>query len=126
MAPEDVFVVRSAPDLTRFRPVPPDPALARGRAHLICYLGVMGPQDGVDYALRALAACAALRDDWHAVFIGDGDALRRHARAGRELGLDDHVEFTGWRGDDDIRLSSRPPTSAWRRTRRTRSTTSRR
>ena len=37
----------------------------------------MGPQDGVDYALRALAK---LRDelgrtDWHAVFVGAGDAF---------------------------------------------------
>ena len=30
-------------------------ALRRGKPHLLCYLGVMGPQDGVDYALRSLA-----------------------------------------------------------------------
>ena len=36
------------------------PALKRGKPHLLCYLGVMGPQDGVDYALRALAK---LRDE---------------------------------------------------------------
>src|SRR5690606_13444740 len=70
--PEDVFVVRSAPAVERFRQVPPEPELKRGKPHLLCYLGVMGPQDGVDYALRALAR---LRDelgrtDWHAVFIG--------------------------------------------------------
>jgi glycosyltransferase involved in cell wall biosynthesis len=53
--PEDVFVVRSAPDTERFHPVEPEPELRRGKPHLLCYLGVMGPQDGVDYALRALA-----------------------------------------------------------------------
>ena len=52
---EDVFVVRSAPDLARFRQTQPDPALKRGREHLIVYLGTMGPQDGIDHALRALA-----------------------------------------------------------------------
>ena len=104
MDPEDVFVVRNGPDLKRFRPVEPDPAWRRGRAHLISYLGIMGPQDGVDHALRALAALRALRDDWHAVFIGDGDALPAMRALADELRLGDHVEFAGWRGDDDIRL----------------------
>ena len=104
MDPEDVFVVRNGPDLKRFRPVEPDPAWRRGRAHLISYLGIMGPQDGVDHALRALAALRALRDDWHAVFIGDGDALPAMRALAEELDLGDHVEFAGWRGDDDIRL----------------------
>jgi len=102
--PEDVFVVRNGPDLTRFRPVPADPAWRRGRAHLISYLGIMGPQDGVDHALRALAALRELRDDWHAVFVGDGDALPAMRALADELALGDHVEFAGWRGDDDIRL----------------------
>jgi glycosyltransferase involved in cell wall biosynthesis len=104
MDPEDVFVVRNGPDLTRFRPVPADPAWRRGRAHLISYLGIMGPQDGVDHALRALAALRELRDDWHAVFVGDGDALPAMRALADELALGDHVEFAGWRGDDDIRL----------------------
>lgn len=104
MDPEDVFVVRNGPDLTRFRPVAPDPAWRRGRAHLISYLGIMGPQDGVDHALRALAALRAVREDWHAVFIGDGDALPAMRALAEELRLGDHVEFAGWRGDDDIRL----------------------
>jgi glycosyltransferase involved in cell wall biosynthesis len=104
MDPEDVFVVRNGPDLTRFRPVPADPAWRRGRAHLISYLGIMGPQDGVDHALHALAALRELRDDWHAVFVGDGDALPAMRALADELALGDHVEFAGWRGDDDIRL----------------------
>jgi glycosyltransferase involved in cell wall biosynthesis len=104
MDPEDVFVVRNGPDLTRFRPVAADPAWRRGRAHLISYLGIMGPQDGVDHALRALAALRTMRDDWHAVFVGDGDALPAMRALAGELALGDHVEFAGWRGDDDIRL----------------------
>ncbi|MGW8375286.1 glycosyltransferase family 4 protein [Streptomyces sp. ODS28] len=94
---EDVFVVRSAPDIDRFQPVPPEPELKRGKPHLLCYLGVMGPQDGVDYALRALAK---LRDevgrtDWHAVFVGAGDAFDAMVELSRELGLSEQVQFTG-------------------------------
>ena len=126
MAPEDVFVVRNGPDLARFRPVDPDPALRRGRAHLIAYLGIMGPQDGIDHAVRALGWLGARRDDWHAIFIGEGDVLEDMRALAAELGVGDRVEFAGWRYDDDIRRSSRPPTCASRPTRRARSTTSRR
>jgi glycosyltransferase involved in cell wall biosynthesis len=102
--PEDVFVVRSAPDTGRFHPVPPEPELKRGKPHLLCYLGVMGPQDGVDYALRALAK---LRDelgrtDWHAVFVGAGDTFDAMVELSRRLGLADRVEFTGRIPDADL------------------------
>ncbi|WP_285564140.1 glycosyltransferase family 4 protein [Streptomyces sp. RTGN2] len=102
--PEDVFVVRSAPATDRFRPVPPEPGLKRGKPHLLCYLGVMGPQDGVDYALRALAK---LRDelgrtDWHAVFVGSGDAFDAMVELSGRLGLDGQVQFTGRISDEDL------------------------
>jgi glycosyltransferase involved in cell wall biosynthesis len=100
---DDVFVVRNGPDLERFQPVAPSPQWRRGRAHLIGYLGIMGPQDGVDHALRALAALRETRDDWSAVLIGDGESLPVMRALATELGLDDHVEFAGWRFDDDIR-----------------------
>ena len=104
VAPENVFVVRNGPDLDRFVPVAPDPSLRRGRRHLIAYLGVMGPQDGIDHALDALAELRRLRaDDWHAVFIGDGELLDEMQALAAELGLSEMVEFAGWRGDDDIR-----------------------
>ncbi|MHC0429157.1 glycosyltransferase family 4 protein [Streptomyces sp. O3] len=102
--PEDVFVVRSAPDTERFQPVPPEPELKHGKPHLLCYLGVMGPQDGVDYALRALAK---LRDelgrtDWHAVFVGGGDTFEAMAELSRRLGLAEQVRFTGRVPDADL------------------------
>ncbi|MEU9244346.1 glycosyltransferase family 4 protein [Streptomyces sp. NPDC048385] len=102
--PEDVFVVRSAPAIDRFQPVPPEPELKRGKPHLLCYLGVMGPQDGVDYALRALAK---LRDDvgrtdWHAVFVGSGDAFDAMVELAGRLGLSDQVQFTGRIPDADL------------------------
>ncbi|MYY84957.1 MULTISPECIES: glycosyltransferase family 4 protein [unclassified Streptomyces] len=102
--PEDVFVVRSAPQVERFQPVAAEPELKNGKPHLLCYLGVMGPQDGVDYALRALAR---LRDelgrtDWHAVFVGAGDAFDAMVELSGELGLSDQVEFTGRIPDADL------------------------
>jgi glycosyltransferase involved in cell wall biosynthesis len=99
--PEDVFVVRSAPDVGRFSRVAPDPSLSRGRPHLIAYLGVMGPQDGIDHALRSLATIAS-RDDWHAIFIGEGDVQPDMKVLSRELGLADRVEFPGRLPDEDV------------------------
>jgi glycosyltransferase involved in cell wall biosynthesis len=102
MQPEDVFVVRNGPDLERFRPTTPDPALRRGRAHLLAYVGVMGPQDGIDHALRALAHLRRWRRDWHAVFVGDGDAVQPMLELAGSLGLGRAAEFVGWRDDADI------------------------
>jgi glycosyltransferase involved in cell wall biosynthesis len=103
VAADAVFVVRNGPDLERFRPAAPDPGWRRGRAHLLAYLGIMGPQDGLDHALEALARLRAARDDWHAVFVGEGDMLDEMRALADRLGIADHVEFAGWRYDDDIR-----------------------
>jgi glycosyltransferase involved in cell wall biosynthesis len=106
--PEDVFVVRNAPDTRRFRPLSPDPSLKRGKAHLLTYVGVMGPQDGLDYAMRALRHLLDIRQDWHATFVGDGDALEETKVLARELGLQDVVDFPGFVRDEEeiVRLLS--------------------
>ncbi|HEY2723618.1 MAG TPA: glycosyltransferase family 4 protein, partial [Pseudonocardiaceae bacterium] len=97
MAPERVAVVRSAPDLSRFVRRDPDPSLRRGKRHLAAYIGVMGPQDGVDYALRALAHLRHEigRDDLHTIFMGSGDTFDEMVALAGQLGLADCVEFTG-------------------------------
>jgi glycosyltransferase involved in cell wall biosynthesis len=102
--PDEVFVVRSAPVVERFHSVPSEESIKRGKPYLLCYLGVMGPQDGVDYALRSLAL---LRDkvgrtDWHAVFVGGGDTFDAMVALSHELGLSDMVEFTGRIPDEDL------------------------
>lgn len=104
MDPGKVFVVRSAPIIDRFRQVDPEPELKNGKPHLLCYLGVMGPQDGVDYALRSLALLRDElgRDDWHAVFVGAGDTFDDMVALAKRLGLDDVVEFTGRIPDEDL------------------------
>ena len=126
--PEDVFVVRTGPDLTPLRA-----GRARARRssaasrYLLSYVGVMGPQDGVDHAIRALAAlkqpprATGTRCSW-----ATARCSPRCSELADELGLDDDVEFSGWVEHDTVAACSRPPTSASRRTRRTRSTTSRR
>jgi glycosyltransferase involved in cell wall biosynthesis len=99
---DDVFVVRNAPDLALFRPVDPDPTLTKGASFLIGYVGLIGPQDGVDHTLRALAALKQRRSDWRAIFVGEGDALPEARRLSDEVGLDGMVDFTGWIGGEKL------------------------
>ena len=63
----------------------------------------MGPQDGVDHALHALAWLRERRDDWHAILAGDGEVLGAMRALAADLGLGDVVEFAGWLGDPDLR-----------------------
>src|SRR6185436_15661987 len=63
---------RAGPDAV---PTDPEPELKRGKRFLISYVGVMGPQDGVDHAIRALAVLKRRRTDWHATFMGNGEML---------------------------------------------------
>jgi glycosyltransferase involved in cell wall biosynthesis len=62
----------------------------------------MGEQDGVDLALAALATLRERREDWHAIFAGDGDALSHLRQMATALALQDMVEFPGWIGDAQI------------------------
>ena len=104
MAADRVVVVRSAPDLRRFIELEPHADLRRGKPYLLAYLGVMGAQDGVDYALRALQLLRDQigRDDIHCIFMGAGDELDEMVALSKELGIADMVEFPGWAGDELI------------------------
>ncbi|MBD3368059.1 MAG: glycosyltransferase [Candidatus Eisenbacteria bacterium] len=98
------FVVRSGPLLSRFRPVEPEPELKRGRKHLVCYLGVMAPQDGVDYLLRAIRHVVDVvgRKNIHFVLIGSGDSFDDIKGLRDDLGLTEYVEMTGRISDADV------------------------
>jgi asparagine synthase (glutamine-hydrolysing) len=103
--PDRVTVVRTGPDPDRLRRGEPEPALRRGFDHLLVYIGVMGPQDGVDMAIRALEHIVRVRGraDVGMTLIGDGDAAPELRRLTTELGLDDFVHFTGRLPDEAVR-----------------------
>jgi glycosyltransferase involved in cell wall biosynthesis len=102
--PVNVVVVRSGPEEGRFAGLPPDPALKRGRPYLVAYLGVMAPQDGVDYLLRAARVLLEQRGarDVSFTLIGSGDSYDDLVALTGELGLSDVVEFTGRIPDSDV------------------------
>lgn len=100
-----VTVVRSAPDLSRFVELPPDDSMRHGKRYLLAYLGVMGPQDGVDYALRALKLLREKlgRDDFYCIFMGAGDSYDDMVNLTGQLGIDDVVDFPGRVPDEYVR-----------------------
>ena len=102
-ASSDVTVVRTGPDPQRLRRGPADPAQRRGRRFLVAYIGVMGPQDGVDIVVRAadIVVHELGRDDIAFTLIGSGDCFDDLVALRDELGLAGYVEFTG-RAPDEL------------------------
>jgi glycosyltransferase involved in cell wall biosynthesis len=83
----------------------PDPDLKKGRRFLCCYLGVMGPQDGVDLLLRAVDCLVHElgEGDCQFALLGFGDCFADLQRLTQELHLEDWVDFPG-RADDEMIL----------------------
>lgn len=108
--PDEVFIVRSGPDLSRFQPVAPNPAYRRGRNYLVGYVGVMGEQEGIDYLLRAVRHLVYEqgRRDIQFMLIGGGPMVDQLQALSRNLDIADYVEFTGRIPDAELieRLSS--------------------
>jgi glycosyltransferase involved in cell wall biosynthesis len=101
---DKVFVVRNGPPLS-FKPVEPDPDLAKRANYLVGYIGTMGPQDGIDYWLRAIREMVFTLDrrDFLAVIIGSGDALTSLEALVKELQIEPYVWFTGRISDLEAR-----------------------
>ncbi|PPK64525.1 glycosyltransferase family 4 protein [Actinokineospora auranticolor] len=101
---EHTTVVRSGPDTSVMRPTHADADLRRGGKHLVAYLGIMGPQDGVDGVLLAADRIVHHhgRTDFRFVLLGFGDCLDDLKKQCTDLGLDDYVEFTGRVGPEQI------------------------
>ena len=104
MPPERVFVVRSGPSLERLKILPPVERLKRGRKYLVGYVGVMGRQEGIDYLLRAVRHIVFYfgRDDIHFGLVGGGTSLEEMRVLAQELGVADHVTFTGRVPDSEM------------------------
>jgi glycosyltransferase involved in cell wall biosynthesis len=102
--PGTVTVVRSGPDTRAMRPAYPDAELSTHTGSLLVYLGIMGPQDGVDQVLEVVDELVHRRQrkDVRAVLMGFGDCLESLKKQCSAMGLDDYVHFTGRVGPEVI------------------------
>jgi glycosyltransferase involved in cell wall biosynthesis len=102
--PDDVYVVRSGPDLARLTVHEPDPAWRQGRRHLVTYLGEICAQDGVEHLVQAMRVLRDElgRDDVHCVLVGGGPHQPAVKAYAEELGVADLCTFTGRVSDEDL------------------------
>jgi len=101
----DVTVVRTGPDPEKLQRGAVDESVRRGHRYLVTYIGVMGPQDGVDIVVRAADEIVNNlgRTDIAFTLMGGGDCFDEVVALRDELGLAEHVEFTGRVPDETVR-----------------------
>ena len=82
-----------------------DETLRRGHRYLVAYIGVMGPQDGVDIVVRAADHIVNKigRTDIAFTLMGGGDSFDEVVALRDELGLTEYIEFTGRVPDETVR-----------------------
>ena len=104
MPPERVHVVRSGPDLSKLKRVPPVESWKNGRAHMVGYVGVMGEQEGIDLLIDAVDHLVRQmgREDIQFVLVGGGPALAELKEMTAARGLGDYITFTGRAPDADL------------------------
>jgi len=104
MAADKVHVVRSGPDLSKLKLVPPVDDWRNGRAHMVGYVGVMGEQEGIDLLIEAVDYLVRDkgRDDIQFVLVGGGPALDSLKALTAEKGLADFLTFTGRAPDQEL------------------------
>lgn len=106
-ANHDVTVVRTGPDPDKLQrdPSAADETLRRGHRYLVTYIGVMGPQDGVDIVVRAADHIVnnLQRTDIAFTLMGGGDSFDDVVALRDELGLTEYIEFTGRVPDETVR-----------------------
>ena len=102
--PEDVFIVRSGPDLSRFKTYEPEAKWRQGKPFLIAYLGEICKQDGVDHLVRAVKILRdeLKRTDVHCIFMGGGPHQKAIADYAVEIGVEELCTFTGRVSDEDL------------------------
>jgi glycosyltransferase involved in cell wall biosynthesis len=101
---DHVTVVRSGPSIYKFVKVPEKPGLKKGKKHLVCYLGVMGPNDGIEYLLQSIDYIVhhLNRNDIYFILMGGGDLQPKLLAQSLQLKLDPYVEFTGRIPDEQV------------------------
>lgn len=118
--PRHTAVVMSTPDPERMRRGAAQPELRGAFAHLVCYVGIMGPQDGVDSLLATIDEYVHRlgRTDTRFALLGFGDSYDALRQECTERGLDEWVTFTGrvdheelgrWLSTADLGVTPDPP-----------------
>src|SRR5438034_11400529 len=91
----------------RMTPAAPSPRLRAMNKCILCYVGSLNPQDGVDYLLRSLRHLlhGLKRSDFYCVIMGSGDSLQDLRSLAESLQLNGCVELPGFVSDEDLQAN---------------------
>jgi glycosyltransferase involved in cell wall biosynthesis len=105
--PRDIFIVRNGPNQMRMTPATPNARLKGMNKSILCYVGSLNPQDGVDYLLRSLRHLVhdLKRSDFHCVIMGTGDSLNDLRDLADELQLNGCVDLRGFVSDEELQAN---------------------
>jgi glycosyltransferase involved in cell wall biosynthesis len=94
--PDQVFVVRNCPDLTKIRHTV-HPEIKAQSPFVVAYVGFMGNQDGLPILLESIEHIVKKneRHDTHFVLVGGGTVLPELRATTARKNLDAYVTFTG-------------------------------
>jgi glycosyltransferase involved in cell wall biosynthesis len=100
--PEKIYVVGSAIKKTDFREGQARPELRRSKKHLVCFLGTIGINDGLEHFLLAIDHIVVRRQRQDVLFaiVGDGDLLPDIQRMSDRLHIRESIDFTGFLSDN--------------------------
>jgi len=99
--PEQVFVVRNGPYYDETVTARSNTELKAGRKYMVCCIGEISPQDGVEYLVLAADYLIKVKGRKDITFnlVGSGAALEDLKRLVTRLGIEDFVRFPGWISD---------------------------
>jgi len=97
-----IIVVRNGPKLEDFKPVKPDMSLKHNHKNMVCFVGIMGEEDGVLELVEVIDHVVNKfeRKDILFTMIGDGSARDPAMEKLSSLGLSEHVNAPGMIRDD--------------------------
>jgi glycosyltransferase involved in cell wall biosynthesis len=101
---DTVFVVRNGPNAGRMKQHTPSTRLRELGRTIICYVGCLNPQDGVDCLLRSIQHLryGLDRTDFYCVVMGAGDSLEDLRRLRTGLELQNCLELTGFISEEEL------------------------
>lgn len=96
--PDVVQVVRNGPDTSLFPAVSPMSVEGNGHKHRVCYMGIIGEQEGLEGYIRVIDDIVHRRGrtDIEFLIVGDGTGLPALKGQAETAGLSEHVRFTGY------------------------------
>lgn len=104
VSPNKVTVIRNGPDLNKIEKVLSKNKKNVPGKHKLCFVGMINPQDGVDYFIRAIYHLIHdfERKDIISYIIGKGDSLPSLKKMAAQLNIERYIHFTGFLKEEEF------------------------